>query len=105
MYRAAIEAFLGLRRHGTTFSVNPCIPAIWPEYALEWRVGDTHYQVTVTNPHHQSSGIASVTLDGAPVDPLLIPIDEDGARHEVSVVLGRPVTLQPVPQAAHELKS
>ena len=27
MYQAAIEALLGLRRRGATFSINPCIPA------------------------------------------------------------------------------
>ncbi len=38
MYQAAIEALLGLRRHGDTFSINPCIPAMWPD--LRDRVDD-----------------------------------------------------------------
>ena len=47
MYQAAIEALLGLRRQGATFSINPCIPARWPEYSLEWRHGRTRYRITV----------------------------------------------------------
>ena len=30
MYQAAIEALLGLRRAASTFTMNPCIPAMWP---------------------------------------------------------------------------
>jgi cyclic beta-1,2-glucan synthetase len=89
MYRAAIEEVLGVRRHGATFSVNPCIPAMWPKYSLEWKVGRTRYRVIVTNPHRQCTGIESAQLDGRPVDPRAIPLRDDGALHEVTVVLGR----------------
>jgi cyclic beta-1,2-glucan synthetase len=105
MYQAAISGVLGVHRRGTTFRVDPCIPAIWTEYSLEWKIGETRYRITVTNPHHQSTGVASATLDGAPVDALAIPLDEDGGVHDVSVVLGRPVQPQEVAQAAQELKS
>ena len=37
MYRAGLESLLGLRRRGSTFSVNPCIPSSWPEYEIVWR--------------------------------------------------------------------
>jgi hypothetical protein len=43
----------------------------------------------VTNPDHLSHGIASVQLDGADVDPKAIPLVDDGAEHQVHVLLGR----------------
>jgi cyclic beta-1,2-glucan synthetase len=88
MYQAAIQALLGLRRHGATISVEPSIPAVWPEYSVDWRLAGTRYRFTVTNPEHQSGGIASAHLDGVPVDPRAIPIREDGGEHEVAIVLG-----------------
>jgi len=90
MYQAAIRALLGLRRQGATLSLEPCIPAVWPEFALDWRVGNTRYRFTVSNPEHHSQGIASATLDGAAVDPRAIPLLDDGDEHDVAIVLGVP---------------
>jgi len=89
MYQAAIDALLGVRRQGATFSVNPCIPASWPAYSVEWRVENTTYRLSVTNPHHQCCGVEAARLDGANVDVRAIPLRLDGGRHEVAIVLGR----------------
>ena len=45
MYRAGLESILGLRRHGATFEVDPCIPSSWPEYSVAWRFGATRYDI------------------------------------------------------------
>jgi cyclic beta-1,2-glucan synthetase len=102
MYRAAIEALLGLKRRGASFSVRPCIPAMWPEYWIEWKVGRARYRVTVSNPHHRCAGIRSAALDGAPVDPDAIPILEDEAIHQVTIVLGDPELCAAAPERARE---
>jgi cyclic beta-1,2-glucan synthetase len=88
MYQAAIQALLGLQRRGETISIAPCIPTVWPEYTLEWRVGDTRYRFVVENPEHRSRRVASAHLDGVPVDPGAVPLLADGREHEVRVVLG-----------------
>ena len=41
MYQAALEALLGLRRNGSTIRLDPCIPAVWPHYSIDWRFGRT----------------------------------------------------------------
>ncbi len=88
MYRAAVQTLLGLRRVGSTISVSPCIPAAWPEFSLEWRVNRTRYRFTVTNPDHRCTGVGLATLDGSPVDAEAIPLINDGADHDVRLVLG-----------------
>jgi cyclic beta-1,2-glucan synthetase len=88
MYRTAIEELLGLRRKGETFTVDPCIPAMWPAYAFEWRLGQTLFRITVTNPEHRCRGVRYTTLDGVAVDPRAIPLRDDGETHEVEVLLG-----------------
>jgi len=69
-------------------SLNPCIPAVWPAYTLEWRIGRTRYRFTVLNPDHRSQGVASATLDGIAVDAGAIPLQDDAEEHEVRIVLG-----------------
>jgi len=88
MYQAAVQALLGLRRTGTTFSVSPCIPTVWPQFSFEWRAGRTRYRILVLNPGHVCCGVGSATLDGASVDATAIPLHDDGGLHEVTVVIG-----------------
>jgi cyclic beta-1,2-glucan synthetase len=88
MYQVAIDGLLGLRQGGTTFTVDPHIPATWPAFSLEWRRGATVYRIRVENPAHRCSGVAAATLDGAPVDARAIPLADDGAAHDVMIVLG-----------------
>jgi cyclic beta-1,2-glucan synthetase len=88
MYRAGLESILGLKRHGTSFELDPCIPAAWPEYSISWRHGRTGYEITVANPDHRCRGVALAELDGEVVDPAAIPLVDDGATHRVRVVLG-----------------
>ena len=88
MYRTGLESILGLQRQGSTFAVEPCIPAKWPEFSIEWRFGGSTYQVRVHNPGGHSRGVASAELDGALVDPAKIPLVDDGAVHSVVVTMG-----------------
>jgi cyclic beta-1,2-glucan synthetase len=88
MYRAGLESILGLRRHGGSFELDPCIPASWPGYEISWRLGRTRYEISVANPERRCRGIAAARLDGAPVDPRAIALVDDGRTHELRVVLG-----------------
>ena len=92
MYRAGLESILGLRRHGRAFSVDPCIPSSWPEYHIALRHLSTRYEITVSNPQRRSSGVARVDLDGAPADARAIPLVDDGAVHDVHILMGAPST-------------
>jgi cyclic beta-1,2-glucan synthetase len=90
MYQAAVEGLLGLRREAGTFRLDPCIPAMWPTYTIDWRFGRTLYHMTVTNPEHRCRGVQSAHLDGVSVDTRAIPLRDDGITHDVAVVLGNP---------------
>jgi cyclic beta-1,2-glucan synthetase len=89
MYRAGLENILGLRRHGSSFTMEPCIPSSWPDYNLVWRFGRTRYEITVSNPERRCRGIGDAQLDGASVDPCAIPLVDDGDTHQVRLVLGQ----------------
>jgi cyclic beta-1,2-glucan synthetase len=91
MYRVALEGILGLRRQGSSFRVDPCIPSSWPGFAIEWTFEGTRYSIEVENPERRCRGVASVTLDGAEVEPQAIPWVGDRRSHRVRVVLGAAV--------------
>jgi cyclic beta-1,2-glucan synthetase len=99
MYRIGLEEVLGLRRRGRTLELAPCIPAAWPGFSAEWRVGGSRYEIEVTNPSRRSRGIARAFHDGRSVDPRRIPLVDDGARHRIEIVLGEP-TAEGRPQGA-----
>jgi len=88
MYRAGLESILGLRRRGTTFAMDPCIPASWPAYSIAWRFGATRYEIEVLNPERRCRGVARAVLDDAPVEPDAIPLRDDGGVHALTIVLG-----------------
>jgi cyclic beta-1,2-glucan synthetase len=88
MMRLGLESILGLVRHGDTFALEPCIPSMWPSFAITWRCGRSIYEIEVSNPDRRSTGIAAVTLDGVEVDPLAIPLLDDGRTHRVQARVG-----------------
>lgn len=88
LYRAGVEGVLGLSRHGAFFTVNPCIPASWHGFTIEWRSGAIFYTIVVENPERRCTGVATVDVDGVPADPEAVPLVEDGKKHHVRVVLG-----------------
>jgi cyclic beta-1,2-glucan synthetase len=105
MYRAGLENILGLRRHGATFELDPCIPSTWGEYAISWRFGRAHYEITVANPDHRCRGVGLAELDGATVDPGAIPLIDDGRPHHVRIVLRAPLTPSAGPTGVRDARS
>ncbi len=89
LQRAGMEWILGLRRHGDTLLVAPCIPAAWPGFSAVLRHGAARYDIVVENPHGVCAGVALIELDGVAVAGTgPVPLVDDGARHQVRVVLG-----------------
>jgi cyclic beta-1,2-glucan synthetase len=90
MYRTGLESILGLRRRGRHFTVAPCVPGTWDAFRLRWRHGRGVYEISVVNPERRNRGVAEAVLDGVRVDPQAIPLVEDGAVHQLRVVMGEP---------------
>ena len=56
MYRLGLEAILGITRVGNALKINPCIPRDWPGFKVDYRFGNTHYKISVENPHKVNRG-------------------------------------------------
>jgi cyclic beta-1,2-glucan synthetase len=90
LYRAGLESILGFRLSGPTLLLDPCIPTSWPRFELTYKHRSARYHITVENPRGVSRGVSSATLDGnaLPSGPARVPLVDDGATHNVRVMLG-----------------
>ncbi len=88
MYRLGVERILGLRRVGAALQFDPCIPAGWPAYRLEYRFGRSAYRIQVHNPDGVTRGVRQVHLDGVELPDGRVPLVDDGASHSVDVRMG-----------------
>jgi cyclic beta-1,2-glucan synthetase len=89
LYRAGIEAILGLRTQGSSLLISPCIPRDWPRYEVAYRFGSTRYEIAVENEGSERHRVARAELDGVglPGFPVRIPLVDDGRTHAVRVIL------------------
>ena len=85
MYRAGLEAILGLRRRGATFSIALHSRRRGQGSRIDWRVGGSTYHISVDTSDRRLGGSPLATLDGAAVDSTAIPLVDDGQVHEVTV--------------------
>jgi cyclic beta-1,2-glucan synthetase len=89
LWRLGVEAILGLRREAGALRIDPCIPPAWRGFEAWVRLGRQRVHVVVDNPRGVSSGIARLTLDGAPLATHRVVLDPNVAgAHEVQVQLG-----------------
>jgi cyclic beta-1,2-glucan synthetase len=86
MYRTALEAILGFRQRGEQLFIEPCIPASWKEFTIEYRFRSSTYEITVENPDGLQNGNVDLTVDGRSTEKAIDLID-DGKRHRVTASL------------------
>ncbi|MEO7042097.1 MAG: glycosyltransferase 36 associated protein, partial [Gemmatimonadaceae bacterium] len=87
-YRTGLEAILGFTKRGDSLTMNPCIPATWDGFTLEYTFGSAQYTVEVRNPSHIEHGVKSVTVDGAGVADGVVRLTDDSQHHSVVVEMG-----------------
>ncbi|MBX5183144.1 hypothetical protein HJB86_29585 [Rhizobium sp. NZLR3b] len=87
---AKLEAILGIRREGQLLSVDPCNPADWPGYELDFEHGSATHKIHVDNKSGPGHSLLSLVVDGKGIDGSTITLSDDGRRHDVRTILGSP---------------
>lgn len=87
VYRVWLEEILGFKLRGETLSFNCSIPKEWDQFKLQYQYRTSHYDITVTNPHHLSRGNPNITVDGVLLSSAQIPLLDDGGHHIVAIVI------------------
>src|ERR1700680_802218 len=86
MYRKALKGIRGFRQRGEELLIEPCIPARWKKFTIEYRFRSSTYEITVDNPDGLQNGDTELTVDGSSVEKAIDLID-DGKTHRVTVSL------------------
>lgn len=93
MYRLIVESLLGIALTAGKLRFAPCLPADWSGFKLAYRYRDTHYAIVV----QQTSGAASISVDGISQAGDTLTLVDDRREHEVEVRL--PAQTHPAPPA------
>jgi cyclic beta-1,2-glucan synthetase len=87
-YRVSLEGVLGFEKRGARLRLDPCIPAEWVGFSIDYRFGTSTYAIEVRNPDRVTRGVSSVIADGIVARDGFIDLVDDGQPHVVVVVLG-----------------
>ena len=82
------QYILGIRPDYDGLVVNPCIPASLDGFSAKRDFRGVTYHITVKNPNGAEKGVASMTVDGTPVEGNMIPFDGSKKEVQVEVVMG-----------------
>ena len=85
---AITQFILGIRPDYDGIRIDPCIPTSCEGFSVHRRFRDADYEITVSNPGHVSKGVASLSLNGIPLEGNLIPVCPAGSVNKVKAVLG-----------------
>ena len=86
LYRLGVERLLGLKRAAGGLTIDPVIPASWPGFSAIYRHGSSRYRIEVSRAGEGTPGVG-LELDGEPQTGKTIALVDDGATHQVRVVL------------------
>lgn len=89
LHRMATHWILGIRPQRDGLLVDPSIPREWPGYKVTRNFRNALYEIKVSNPHHASTGVESMTVDGKKLDGNLIPVFGDGQTHSIEIVMAK----------------
>jgi cyclic beta-1,2-glucan glucanotransferase len=84
LYRLIVESILGLRREADKLHFEPCIPAHWTSFQMNYRYRETLYHITVSQTP-AAEGVTKLTIDGVERRDLVIPLVDDRQKHEVEL--------------------
>jgi len=85
LYRAAVEAILGIRKQGDSLFIEPSMPSAWNGFSARMRLGNAHYVIRVERGGRGDR--ATLEVDGKPSRARSIKLVNRG---EVEVVVRVP---------------
>ncbi len=98
LYRAGIEAILGIRRQGGELVVAPCVPDSWQGFEVTLRFGTTTYRLDM----RRRGTTAAADAANAITAPARLSIVEDGGTHHHVILFERAAREAPPPRQSRE---
>jgi cellobiose phosphorylase len=86
MYRLITESLLGIRLETDRLFIEPCIPADWNSYKIQYKYRETLYRITVIQKIGENSKPV-IILDGVECQDLYIQLVDDHQDHQAEAWL------------------
>jgi cyclic beta-1,2-glucan synthetase len=74
LYRTAVEAILGIRKHGDTLRIEPALPSAWPGYKAVLRQGGKQFEIEVKR---GDVGAAEIKVNGKAISGSVFDMGSD----------------------------
>lgn len=91
IYQAAIKYILGIQPTYEGLLIDPCIPKAWKGFKITKIFRNATYEIEVINPNSINRGVKQIVVDDVFVDGQLIPILEEGKKHQIKVLMGQKI--------------
>jgi len=85
---AITQFILGIRPGYDGLEIDPCVSPDRKHYEVTRRFRGAEYHISVDNPDGVCRGVKSLTLNGAPLEGNVVPVQPEGSVNEVKVTLG-----------------
>jgi cyclic beta-1,2-glucan synthetase len=86
MYRAGLEAILGVTREGALLRIKPCIPVTWPEFDISLQFGSTRYEIKLSR-HRDGADDLPPDVQRLSPGEFLISLKDDGGVRSITLPL------------------
>lgn len=80
---------LGFQKKGDTLTIDPCVSQEWNDYTIQYKHISTLYKIEVFNPDGVNKGVLKIFVDGNIIEGDVISLVDDGATHDVVVMMGK----------------
>jgi cyclic beta-1,2-glucan synthetase len=84
MYRAGLEAILGINREGDKLRVKPCIPASWPGFEVSITIGKTRYDIKIV----RDTRPLPLGVEQVSAGEYIISLNDQGGVQTIELQLG-----------------
>ncbi len=88
MYRAGLEAILGISREGNLLRVKPCVPDDWNEFEVKLQFGATRYEIKLTR-HDIQTVQTSHDIQTLSLHEFLIALKDEGGIRQIILPLSQ----------------
>lgn len=82
---AMTEGILGLKPSPGGIEINPCIPSGWTDWSMVKDFRGKILNITISNPSGSQHGVKSVTVNGAKIDGVFIPMSSLEQVNEILI--------------------
>ncbi|HOW31294.1 MAG TPA: glycosyl transferase [Bacteroidales bacterium] len=86
-YYTITQYILGIRPVYNGLMIDPCISTEWDSYRVTRKFRGATYNIEIQNPNHSMKGVATITVDGKPIEGNVVPVMPGGGIYKVEVLM------------------